>query len=152
MYPLSESFESKRFSFEPEALWKFPGKCIGNISEETWSGSISLKASSELRLPAGNISIVRNRTSGDFPRVRRPAVSSSPDSSLVGDHVYPDPRGFFLDSSYLWRKYIVTHNRLFDPADVVLSGYLFARMFGPRSGAVSRLFFPGGPGGQKFFR
>lgn len=77
-------------------FWKLPGRMMGNINIETWSGDINIKTNSELGC-AGNITIEATESAGTLPGYKIGTVSIKNEGKK---RIYPDPRDLFLDSDF----------------------------------------------------
>lgn len=83
-------------SVRGDVMWKLPGRLMGNISIETWSGDISVRTASELGC-AGNIILKAEEKLGTFSGYRIGCISMEANGK---ERVYPDPRDLFLDSDF----------------------------------------------------
>jgi hypothetical protein len=79
--------------------WKLPGRMMGNINIETWSGDINIKTDSELGC-AGNINIVANERTGTLPGYQIGCVNIK---NSAKKRIYPDPRDLFFDSDFMMK-------------------------------------------------
>ena len=77
-------------------FWKLPGRMMGNINIETWSGDINIKTNSELGC-AGNINIEATESAGTLPGYKIGTVNIKNEGKK---RIYPDPRDLFLDSDF----------------------------------------------------
>ena len=76
--------------------WKLPGKLMGNINIETWSGDINIKTESTIGC-AGNISISASESGGTLPGYK---IGTIDIKNNANKRIYPDPRDLFFDSNY----------------------------------------------------
>ena len=76
--------------------WKLPGRCMGNINIETWSGDINIKTDSSLGC-AGNILISAKESGGTFPGYK---IGTIDIKNEANKRIYPDPRDLFFDSDF----------------------------------------------------
>lgn len=90
----SEASDWKNIS--PSDFWKLPGRMMGNINIETWSGDINIKTNSELGC-AGNINIEATESAGTLPGYKIGTVNIKNEGRK---RIYPDPRDLFLDSDF----------------------------------------------------
>lgn len=79
--------------------WKLPGRMMGNINIETWSGDINVKTNSSLGC-AGNINIEATESGGTLPGYKIGSVNIKNSGK---NRIYPDPRDLFLDSNFTSR-------------------------------------------------
>lgn len=92
------------FSSEPkdwrdisdDVMWKMPGRLMGNINIETWSGDINIKTDSKLGC-AGNINIEARENTGTIAGYKIGSVNIK---NYGKERIYPDPRHLFLDSVF----------------------------------------------------
>lgn len=87
-------------SGDNEMYWKLPGRMMGNINIETWSGDINIKTESELGC-AGNINIVASEKTGTLPGYQIGCVNIK---NSAEKRIYPDPRDLFFDSDFMMRN------------------------------------------------
>ena len=83
-------------NIQDDVMWKLPGRTIGNINIETWSGDINIKTESELGC-AGNVNITAIENIGTFNGYRIGTINFK---SQGKERIYPDPRDLFLDSDF----------------------------------------------------
>ena len=83
-------------SIKDDVMWKLPGRLMGNINIETWSGDINVKTKSELGC-AGNINIQAEEKLGTFNGYKIGTLNFSANGK---ERIYPDPRDLFLDSDF----------------------------------------------------
>lgn len=89
--------EPKDWRVIPDDIqWKLPGRCMGNINIETWSGDINIKTDSSLGC-AGNISLYANESTGTMPGYK---IGTIDIKSNANKRIYPDPRDLFFDSNF----------------------------------------------------
>lgn len=79
-----------------DVYWKLPGKLMGNINIETWSGDINIKTESQIGC-AGNINISACEKTGTLPGYKIGCVNISNSGKK---RIYPDPRDLFFDSNF----------------------------------------------------
>lgn len=79
-----------------DVMWKLPGRLMGNINIETWSGDINIKSDSSIGC-AGNINISAKESGGTFTGYKIGTINFD---SYGKERVYPDPRDLFLDSDF----------------------------------------------------
>ena len=87
-------------SGDNESYWKIPGRMMGNINIETWSGDINIKTESELGC-AGNINITATEKTGTFPGYQIGCVNIK---NSAKRRIYPDPRDLFFDSDFMMKN------------------------------------------------
>lgn len=83
-------------SITSSEYWKLPGRMMGNINIETWSGDINIKTKSELGC-AGNINIEATESAGTLPGYKIGSINMVNNGRK---RIYPDPRDLFLDSNF----------------------------------------------------
>lgn len=83
-------------SIKDDVMWKLPGRMMGNINIESWSGDINIKTESELGC-AGNVNITAIEKVGTFNGYRVGTINFHNNAK---ERIYPDPRDLFLDSDF----------------------------------------------------
>jgi hypothetical protein len=83
-----------------DVYWKLPGRMMGNINIETWSGDINIKTESEIGC-AGNINISACEKTGTMTGYKIGCVNIS---NSAKKRIYPDPRDLFFDSDFKARN------------------------------------------------
>lgn len=94
--PTFRSEPSDWKNINEDVMWKLPGKLMGNINIETWSGDINIKTDSTIGC-AGNINISASERGGTMPGYKIGTVNIK---AYGNERIYPDPRDLFLDSNY----------------------------------------------------
>ena len=79
-----------------DVMWKLPGRMMGNINIESWSGDINIKTESELGC-AGNINLKAEEKIGTFNGYKAGTITLK---NSAKKRVYSDPRNLFLDSDF----------------------------------------------------